>query len=252
MQISIDSSPMLSGVRAANKGGALIRQAIAARGTARIILATGTSQFDMMNALVAHSDIDWSRVQVFHLDEYIGLAPEHPASFVNYLTTRFVNRVSDLGHFEAIRGQADDATAEIARLNEAIGTGSIDVAFIGIGENGHLAFNDPPADFDTDLAFIRVSLDRACRAQQVSEGWFETMDDVPTDAITMTIPQILKAGAIVCSVSDARKARAVKGAVEGPLDNLCPASALQEHRNTWLFLDTAAAGEIDESAAHAD
>ncbi len=252
MKILVDQSRMESGKKAAELGADLIRKALANRGEARVILATGSSQFDMLDALVAQKDIDWSKCRVFHLDEYIGLSHDHPASFVNYLSARFVSQVPDLGHFEAVQGKADDIDAEITRLNTAIGTAPIDVAFIGIGENGHLAFNDPPADFDTDRAYIQVSLDQPCRAQQVSEGWFKTMDDVPTDAITMTISQILKSSAIICTVSDTRKAQAVAGAVDGPISNLCPASALQKHDKTWLFLDEAAAADIKKSDAHAD
>lgn len=251
MKVSIDQSRLVSGRQAAEQGAALIQKALEDRGAARVILATGASQLDMLEALVAHKGIDWPKCHVFHLDEYIGLSEKHPASFVNYLTTRFVDRIPELGHFEAIRGEAADTNDEITRLNAAIGTDPVDVAFIGIGENGHLAFNDPPADFDIDQAYIRVSLDQACRSQQVSEGWFETMADVPTDAITMSIRQILKASAIICTVPDSRKAEAVKGAVEGPISNLCPASALQEHANVWLFLDEAAAAGIDKSSGNA-
>lgn len=251
MEISVDRSRMDSAGRAAARGAEMICAALAGRGAARIILATGASQFDMLDALVARRDIDWSRCTVFHLDEYIGLSRDHPASFVRYLSERFVGRVPRLGHFEAIDGRAADTEAEIARLNAAIGTGPVDVAFIGIGENGHLAFNDPPADFEAESLYLRVSLDRACRNQQVSEGWFDTFDDVPAEAITMSIPQILKSRAIICTVPDARKAEAVQGAVEGPVSNLCPASALQKHDNTWLFLDAPAASRLGEHAADA-
>jgi glucosamine-6-phosphate deaminase len=246
MKIQIDKSKQVSGKNAASLGGDRIVKSIAENGEARIILATGSSQFDVLQALVARTDIDWSKCSVFHLDEYIGLSKEHPASFVGYLTSRFVSQVPHLKSFEAINGMADPE-AETARLSFAIGESPIDVAFIGIGENGHLAFNDPPADFSADKAYICVELDVACRSQQVSEGWFASLDDVPTHAITMSIPQILKAQTIICTVPDTRKAEAVKGAVEGPVNENCPASVLQKHTGTHLFLDSAAASQLSKT-----
>ncbi len=248
MMITIAETKKVSGHQAAVEGAYLISQAIAERGDARVILATGSSQFDMLEALVAHSDINWSKCTVFHLDEYVGLAPTHPASFVGYLTNRFVNRVPNLGHFEAIDG-LNDPDAELLRLNRAIAGNAIDVAFVGIGENGHLAFNDPPADFEANTAYLKVELDVACRNQQVSEGWFPDFADVPTQALSMSIPQILKSRAIVCTVSDTRKAEAVENAIEGPISNLCPASALQMHNAAHLFLDAPAAALLSAHAA---
>ncbi len=244
MKIFVDQTSKASGHRAAEQGAALILAALKERGEAHIILATGASQFDMLDALVSRQDIDWSKCSVFHLDEYVGLSDDHPASFVGYLNQRFVKRVSNLGHFESINGAESDTQKEIVRLNARLVTRSIDVAFIGIGENGHLAFNDPPADFETDSPYLKLPLDHACRSQQVSEGWFEKLEDVPTEAITMSIPQILKSRAIICTVPDARKAAAVRDAVEGPYGNICPASALQKHASTWLFLDAPAAGQL--------
>ncbi len=240
MKILISQTREASGRQAATEGGDLVARAIAERGEARIILATGSSQFDMLAALVARTDIDWSRCSVFHLDEYVGLAPTHPASFVGYLTERFVSQVKNLKRFEAIDG-LNAPSAELVRLNRAIAGDPIDVAFIGIGENGHLAFNDPPADFSVADAYIQVELDVACRNQQVSEGWFPTFSDVPTHAFSMSIPQILKSRSIICTVPDVRKAEAVRNAVEGPITSLCPASALQQHGDTRLFLDGEAA-----------
>ncbi len=249
MKISVDNTRKMSGTRAATRGAEIIRAALAKRGEARIILATGASQFDMLEALAVEENIDWANCTVFHLDEYVGLSPEHPASFVNYLYQRFVELVPRLQHFEAINGAAPKIENEIARLNAIIATGPVDVAFIGIGENGHLAFNDPPADFTTGTPYLKVKLDQACREQQVSEGWFDDLDDVPTDAITMSISQILKSEAIICTVPDARKAAAVYGAVEGPYSNYCPASALQKHQNTWLYLDAPAAAGLKNVAS---
>lgn len=250
MKILVDSSRKQSGIRAADQGAEMVIQAIEARGEANIILATGASQLDMLSALIKREDIDWSKCTVFHLDEYVGLGQDHSASFVNYLLKRFVQQVSNLRHFEAIDGLADPK-GELQRLNAAIGSVPVDVAFIGIGENGHLAFNDPPADFDTGAPYIQVKLDQACREQQVSEGWFPTLSDVPTDAITMSIPHILRSKSIICTVPDDRKAEAVRNCVEGPLNNLCPASALQKHEKTSLFLDAAAASKLSKAYSDA-
>ncbi|PHS04322.1 MAG: glucosamine-6-phosphate deaminase [Blastopirellula sp.] len=250
MILSVDQSREVSGAQAAMQGALFIRSALDERGEARIILATGASQFNMLESLVERTDIDWGKCTVFHLDDYIGLSRDHPASFTNYLNQRFVKRVPNLGHFEAINGTAADTTIEITRLNTAIKTEPIDVAFIGIGENGHLAFNDPPANFETKIPYLRVSLDHACRTQQVSEGWFDALKDVPSEAITMSIAQILSAHAIICTVPDERKAAAVYGAIEGRVTNLCPASALQGHENTWLFLDKSAAKNLTGSTAN--
>lgn len=248
MKISVDQSSELSGRHAAAQGAKVILAALQARGEAHIILATGASQFDMLKALVTRQDIDWSKCTVFHLDEYVGLFDDHPASFVGYLNERFIKRVADLQHFESINGAAEDTQAEITRLNARLAARTIDAAFIGIGENGHLAFNDPPADFETGTPYLKVSLDQACRNQQVSEGWFERLEDVPTEAITMSIPQILKSRAIICTVPDKRKSQAVRDAVEGPYGNFCPASALQKHTDTWLFLDTPAASQLSKDS----
>lgn len=248
MKISIAETSVDAGHQAALRGADYIRRAIRDQGAARLILATGASQFEVLKALVACEDIDWSKCTVFHLDEYIGLPRSHRASFVNYLNARFVSQVPGLGHFEAIDGEAGDVEAEITRLNTTLSKEPIDVAFVGIGENGHLAFNDPPADFETTSPFLRVSLDEPCRRQQVNEGWFDTMADVPAEALTMSIRQIMAAKAIVCTVQDQRKARAVKNAVEGPVSNLCPASILQEHADATLILDDAAATELSPGA----
>jgi glucosamine-6-phosphate deaminase len=227
------------GARAASDAAERIRGALAARGAARIIVATGASQFTVLGRLVEEPAIDWPKVEVFHLDEYIGLAADHPASFRRYLHERFVDRLP-VGAFYAIDGEAP-AEAECRRLGELIERQPIDVALVGIGENGHLAFNDPPADFETQTPFLRVALDEACRRQQWGEGWFPRLDDVPREAITMSIAQIMKSRAIVCSVPDERKAAAVKASVEGPVSPLVPASILQRHAAATLLLDGPAA-----------
>ena len=247
MQVVVCRDAQEMGQRAAAAAAARIRAAIEARGAARIIVATGASQFTVFEALVAAPDIVWPCVEAFHLDEYLGVAADHPASFRRYLRERFVERVP-LGKFHAVDGQADPA-AECERLAELISAGPIDVACVGIGENAHLAFNDPPADFDTQTPFLRVTLDEACRRQQFGEGWFPRLDDVPRDAITMSIARIMASQAIVCSVPDERKARAVLATVEGPVTPLVPASILQRHPAATLFLDPAAASLLRGASA---
>jgi glucosamine-6-phosphate deaminase len=237
--VHCDSSDQL-GQQAAAAGAELIRQAIAAQGSAAIIVATGASQFATLQALTAAPAIDWSKVTAFHLDEYLGLAADHPASFRKYLKERFVDLVP-LQAFHYVNGTAADPLAECRRLEELIGRQAIDVAFIGIGENGHLAFNDPPADFETERAYLIVDLDEACRRQQFGEGWFPTLDSVPKRALSMSVPRILMSRHIICSVPDARKAEAVRGAVEGPVTPQVPASALQRHAQCRLFVDPPAA-----------
>ena len=234
MEIIIANSKTELGDKAAVTGAELIREAIQINGAANIIVATGASQFEMINTLVKQ-DIDWSKVTAFHLDEYIGMSEKHPASFRKYLKERFVDLVS-LKEFNYVNGDTEPH-AECRRLDELISKYPIDVAFIGIGENGHLAFNDPPADFDTEEAYLVVNLDEKCRLQQMGEGWFQTLDAVPDRAISMSVKQIMKSNAIICSVPDARKAEAVKGAVEGTITPLVPASILQQHEATWLYLD---------------
>ena len=234
------TKPAMGAAAGAHAAG-LIRDAIARRGQANIILATGASQFEMLSALVAAPGIDWSRVVMFHLDEYIGLPATHPASFRKYLTERFVNMVPALKAVHFVEADRRPAADECRRLGKLIAAHPIDAALVGIGENGHLAFNDPPADFDTDEPYIVVNLDAACRRQQLGEGWFKTIDDVPTQAISMSIRQIMKSCSIVCTVPDARKARAVQAALEGPVTNMCPSSILREHPRCRMFLDEPAA-----------
>jgi len=234
MDIIISATKDDLGKKAAELGAKLIRQAIEQRGKANIIVATGASQFEMLAELVKHN-VDWTKVTGFHLDEYIGLSASHPASFRKYLKERFVEKVQ-LKKFHYVNGE-DNSKAENKRLGQIISQHPIDVAFVGIGENGHLAFNDPPADFKIEEAYIAVTLDTACRQQQLGEGWFSSIDEVPQQAISMTIRQILKSHAIICSVPDSRKAQAVQKVIEGPVTADVPASILQKHERTTLYLD---------------
>ena len=242
MEVIISDTKESLGKEAAVKGAGLIRKAIAEKGEANIILATGTSQFEMLNALVKE-DINWSGVTGFHLDEYIGLSWKHPASFRRYLKERFVDIVSP-NKFYYINGEAD-ATGECSRLGDLISKRPVDVAFVGIGENGHLAFNDPPADFETEEAYLIVKLDKVCRRQQLGEGWFTALDEVPEKAISMSIKQIMKSKAIICSVPDLRKAKAVKKVVSGTVTSDVPASVLQRHNTAWIFLDRDSASLLE-------
>ena len=235
MQLKVFETKRELGEAAARDAAKIINQAISERNVAYVIAATGASQFDFLDALRV-AQIDWSKVVFFHLDEYVGLPESHPASFRRYLKERLVSRFHPQA-FHFINGEADSVYDECRRVGQLIAQQTIDVAFVGIGENGHLAFNDPPADFDTDEPYILVSLDEACRQQQVGEGWFKSIDEVPTRAISMSIKQLLRSRAILCIVPDQRKAEAVKASVELDVNPLHPASILQIHENVRLYLD---------------
>jgi glucosamine-6-phosphate deaminase len=233
---------------AADQAAATVRAAIAARGRAHVIAATGASQFEFLDHLVAAPGIDWGRTVLFHLDEYVGLPDTHPASFRKYLRERLADRVHP-GAFHFIEGDAADPAAECRRVGAILARHPIDVAFVGIGENGHLAFNDPPADFEVADPYIVVDLDEDCRRQQLGEGWFPSLADVPRRAISMSIRQILKSGEILCIVPDARKARAVAECLAGAVDPRHPASVLQSHPRTTVFLDAPAAALLQPRKA---
>jgi glucosamine-6-phosphate deaminase len=223
------------GLAAAHQAAAAIRMAIEKNNRARMIAATGASQFELLDALTSLPGIDWERVELFHLDEYIGLPADHPASFRNYLRARLIDQVG-ITHHHLLDGEQDPA-AVIRTVGHALQRAPIDVALVGIGENGHLAFNDPPADFDTEEPYLVVTLDDACRRQQLGEGWFEHLSDVPRQAISMGIRQILSAREIIAVVPDARKANAVAACCEGHIGPLAPASILRTHPNTTIYLD---------------
>ncbi|MDF2157954.1 glucosamine-6-phosphate deaminase [Algoriphagus sp. CAU 1675] len=234
--ITITENPQTLGQLAGKTGADLLKETLKQKGYANIILATGTSQFETLKQLLSEQDMDWSKVQIFHLDEYIGLPISHPASFRKYLLERFINHVPDLKAYHLIDGEADPEK-ECQRLSELISKNPIDLVFVGIGENGHLAFNDPPADFETEKPYIVVELDHACRMQQLGEGWFPNLEAVPEKAISMSIRQIMKSKSIICSVPDKRKAKAVKDCLEGNVTPDHPASILQNHSNCQVFLD---------------
>lgn len=236
MKIIVAENAATLGTQAGTLAASLIKDAIAEQGNANIILATGTSQFQTLQQLIADKGIDWSKVVMFHLDEYIDLPETSGASFRKYLKERFIEKVPTLKAVHLIDGETN-AERECKRLGELIAVHPIDVALIGIGENGHLAFNDPPADFTTQQPFIVVELDEACRKQQLGEGWFNSYEGVPSQAISMSISQIMKSKHIVCSVPDGRKALAVKNTVERPVDNRYPSTILRDHPGCTLFLD---------------
>ncbi|HEY7184781.1 MAG TPA: glucosamine-6-phosphate deaminase, partial [Blastocatellia bacterium] len=234
--IKVFNDKIQLGEAAARQAAIAIERAISERGRARIIAATGASQFEFLNALIKTPGIDWTKVEMFHLDEYAGLPVTHPASFRKYLLERLIEPAG-IANYHLIDGEADPNEV-CKRLGEEINAAPIDVAFVGIGENGHLAFNDPPADFGTDEAYIVVDLDEDCRRQQVGEGWFAGLDGVPKQAISMTVKQILKAREIVCVAPEARKAQAVKNCFENEISPNFPASILRAHGDTSVYLDT--------------
>jgi len=220
---------------AADQAASILRDTIQKQGKARLIAATGAAQFEFLEALTTLPAIDWKRVEMFHLDEYIGLPETHPASFCRFLKERLIQKTG-MVHYHLLNGDEDPAEV-IRRTGEALQSEAIDVAFVGIGENGHLAFNDPPADFETEEPYIIVTLDEPCRRQQLGEGWFDSLADVPRRAISMSVRQILKTKQILCIVPDARKANAVKACFDGEISPLAPASILRTHPNTTVYLD---------------
>src|SRR5438128_4686910 len=240
MKIEVLPTKTEMAAAAADRAAAALRAAVEARGRAHVVAATGAAQFEFLDALVHRPGVDWARTVFFHLDEYVGLPATHPASFRRYLRERIVERVHP-GTFHFIDGDAPDTQAEAARVSALIRAHPIDVASVGIGEHRQLAFNDPPADFDTEEPYLAVALDEACRRQQLGEGWFPRLEDVPARAISMSIRQILKTSEILCVVPDARKAQAVHDCLEGPVTPQHPASILQRHPRTTIYLDELAA-----------
>lgn len=244
MKIVVAKDRIAMGSYTAEQAASHLRQCLSQKSECNLVIATGSSQFEVLDSLVNQPNIDWSRVNGFHLDEYLGIDRSHSASFCGYLANRFVDRLP-LKSFlyldgtklpELLRTQASEQLAER----------TIDLLLCGIGENGHLAFNDPPANFETDDPYLIVELDEACRRQQVGEGWFDSLEQVPTQAISMSINQILKAQKILCSVPDQRKAEAVRNTVEGELSPMVPASALRRHPDVTLVLDEASATMLSE------
>ncbi|RXZ76648.1 glucosamine-6-phosphate deaminase [Paenibacillaceae bacterium] len=240
MQINIFENPNQMGLESAIVSSQIINAAIKEKGSARIVLSTGASQFEFLEHFIK-MDIEWDKVEMFHLDEYIALPESHPASFRKYLKERFLQHVN-IGKAWLVDGE-DDPQAVVARLNEEINKAEIDLALIGIGENAHIAFNDPPADFDEPAPYKVVNLSDTCKAQQVREGWFPSNDDVPKQAITMAVPQIMKSNVVISVVPHASKAEAIGNTVKQDVNVNVPATKLKTHPNWKLFLDK-------KSAAH--
>jgi glucosamine-6-phosphate deaminase len=249
LQIKILEDKRSAGRMAAEHAANSLRAAIRAQGLARIVAATGASQFEFLEALTTAPGIDWARVELFHLDEYVGLPIRHPASFRKYLLERLIHKTG-ITQYHFLDGEGDPVAVAKEVCRELVSR-PVDIAFVGIGENGHLAFNDPPANFDTDEPYLVVELDEACRQQQVNEGWFATLPDVPARAISMSIRQILKAKEIIAVVPEARKARAVKSCLEGEISPLVPASILKKHRNATIYLDRDSASQLSPGIATA-
>jgi glucosamine-6-phosphate deaminase len=246
MEIIVSDNAKTLGKTAGTKAEEILIRTIREKGSANLIVATGTSQFETLNHLISGQQIEWEKVTMFHLDEYIGLSETHPASFRKYLKERFISKVS-IKKYYLVDGEADPVL-ECERLSALIRHHPIDLALVGIGENGHLAFNDPPADFATDKPYIVVELDDMCRRQQMGEGWFASIDEVPRQAISMSIRQIMKSKEIICSVPDKRKATAVKNTIEEKVGNMFPASILRDHPYCYLYLDSASASELTREA----
>jgi glucosamine-6-phosphate deaminase len=234
---------------AAEQAADVLRRAIQTNGRARIIVATGMSQLDFLDALTRAEGIDWQRVEMFHLDEYIGLPIDHPASFRKYLMENLI-RKTGIADYHLLDGE-NNSEQIVRRIGEQLQAAPVDVAFVGIGENGHLAFNDPPADFTAEDPYLIVRLDEACRRQQVGEGWFAELFEVPTQAISMSIRQIMKAKEIIVIVPDARKAQAVKLCLENEISPAAPASILREHPAATLYLDKQSAALLSPATISA-
>ena len=247
MKVSISNDKPTMGKKAAAVGAEFIRRAIAERGTANVVLACAPSQNRTYDALVEEPGIDWGKVNIFHLDEYIGLPADHPASFRLNLHKTILDRLPQKPRaFHPIPGDAPDIQTALDELDREIKKVTIDVAFVGIGENGHVAFNDPPADFETEKAYLVARLDEVCRHQQYGEGWFPTMEAVPKTAITMSCREIMRAAALVNTVPDTRTAKAVALALEGPITNMVPATIMRDHPEYFVFLDREAASLLKD------
>ena len=241
MEIRICKNSEELGKSAAKHVAQVLKDCIAEKGSARIVLSTGASQFDTIKALVEEPGIKWECVEMFHLDEYVDLPITHVASFRKYLQERFVDKVGTLKAVHFV-----DGTKEcISKLTEEIRKSPIDIGLIGIGENGHIAFNDPPADFGTKEAYIIVNLDERCKKQQMGEGWFATIDDVPKQAVSMTCYQIMQCERIVSCVPYKVKAEAVENTLKAKdTTNIIPATLLKTHPDFILYVDEDSASGI--------
>jgi len=231
------------GTAAAEQAVAAMRPAIHERGRVRVVAASAASQFEFLAALTRSADVPWKNVELFHLDEYIGLPMDHPASFCHFLHEHLIDKTG-ITNYHLLNG-ADDLAKVIRTVGQALTSAPIDIAFLGIGENGHIAFNDPPADFETEEPFLVVNLDEVCRRQQVGEGWYKNISEVPKQAISMSVRQMLKAKEILAVVPDSRKAQAVHACFDGEISPLAPASILRTHPRATIYLDTHSAALLN-------
>ena len=236
LKIEVHADKQSLGRAAAEHAARSLRRTLGEEGSARVVAATGASQFEFLDALTSAPGIDWSRVEVFHLDEYVGLPFTHPASFRKYVFERLIQRAG-INKYYLLDGDGDPQ-GSVDKVGAALQSKQVDLLFAGIGENGHLAFNDPPADFQVTDPYLIVDLDEACRQQQVNEGWFAKLADVPTKAISMSVQQVLRAKEIIAVVPDTRKARAVQACLEGEISPMVPASILRKHPNATIYLDS--------------
>ena len=243
MRLKVFNDKITLGRAAAEQAATAIRRAISERGEARIIAATAASQLEFLDELTKASGIDWTKVEAFHLDEYIGIPITHPGSFRKMLMEQLVLKTG-IRQYHLLAGDAAEPAAVVREIGTQLASAPIDIAFLGIGENGHIAFNDPPADFNTEEPYIIVNLDEACRQQQVGEAWFADLSQVPKQALSMSAKQILKAKEILAVVPDKRKARAVKACFEGEISPMAPASILRRHPNATVYLDTNSASML--------
>ena len=244
MQLRLIPDPATIATQVAEHGARILREALARHGEATLVAATGMSQLAMLHQLARAPGIDWARTTVFHLDEYIGLPATHRASFRRYLRERFLAHLPAQPAFVGIQGDAPDIAAELARLNQLLASRRVDLGFAGVGDNGHLAFNDPPADFSVESPYIEVRLDDTSRRQQAGQGWFDAIDQVPRRAISMSVRQILRSQHLLLTVTGAHKAQALHNTIEGPIDPACPASAVQQHAQCTVYIDAAAASGL--------
>lgn len=249
MILKIFDDRVALGNAAAAQAAAAIRRAIARRGQARVVAASAASQFEFLETLTAAPDIDWKQVELFHLDEYIGLPITHPASFCKFLQDRLIAKTG-ITRLHLLNPEEDPAEV-LERTSKSISASPIDVSFVGIGENGHLAFNDPPADFETEESYIVVTLDQACRQQQVAEGWFPDLSAVPKQAVSMSVRQVLKAREILAVVPGPRKAQAIKACFDGPISPMAPSSILRTHPQATIYLDKQSAALLSPATLSA-
>jgi glucosamine-6-phosphate deaminase len=241
MIINICENAAELGLKAARLAAEKLNESIAGRGEARLVVSTGSSQFETLSALL-NENVSWEKVEIFHLDEYIGLPVTHPASFRKYLYERFINHIKVKAfHSVDVEGSIEQM---IKVLTEEIRKKPVDLGLIGIGVNGHIAFNDPPADFDTREAYFVVNLDNECRMQQVNEGWFKSLEEVPAQAVSMTPWQIMQCKSIISCVPHKVKATAIRNTLLNKMTEIVPATLLKQHQDYQLFIDKNSSSEI--------